>query len=124
MKQVLSGPLTFSSRQRVRKAAEFQQIKQRALKIHSRRLMLMVCASNPEQQARLGVIVTKKTGGAVVRNRWKRKLREYFRNRPEQFSQGSDYLLIVKSKTKGWPTDDVERELNELHRKHQSGARS
>ena len=31
-------------------------------------------------QTRLGITVTKKVGGAVVRNRIKRLVREYFRN--------------------------------------------
>ena len=45
---------------------------------------------------RLGVVASKKTGGAVVRNRSKRLLREAFRLRNELFPAGIDLVIIAK----------------------------
>ncbi|MCJ7674736.1 MAG: ribonuclease P protein component, partial [Sedimentisphaerales bacterium] len=47
---------------------------------------------------RLGVSVGKSCGGAVVRNRVKRLLREVFRQKQGQIPAGFDYLLIVSPK--------------------------
>ena len=48
---------------------------------------------------RLGITVTKKVGGAVVRNRIKRQLREVWRARLEAnaIDAGNDYVLVVRA---------------------------
>jgi ribonuclease P protein component len=44
---------------------------------------------------RLGITVTKKIGGAVIRNRMKRRFREIARDiMPEQAIAGADHVLI------------------------------
>jgi ribonuclease P protein component len=47
-------------------------------------------------EARLGLAVPKGTGGAVVRNRIKRQLREAWRALLPQIPEGQDYVLIVR----------------------------
>lgn len=44
---------------------------------------------------RLGIAVPKKVGGAVVRNRLKRQLKEIWRALPE-VSGGHDYVLVAR----------------------------
>ncbi|HWH22743.1 MAG TPA: ribonuclease P protein component [Allosphingosinicella sp.] len=47
---------------------------------------------------RLGITVTKKIGGAVVRNRMKRRFRALAREiLPEQGLEGADHVLIGRS---------------------------
>lgn len=52
---------------------------------------------SPETQpTRLGVTIPKKTGNAVVRNQWKRLIRESFRTQRGKIPMGYD--LIVRPK--------------------------
>jgi len=48
---------------------------------------------------RLGVTVTRKLGGAVVRNRCKRRLREVFRLRDQTLLADFGYDLVVNAKS-------------------------
>ncbi|MEO1992542.1 MAG: ribonuclease P protein component [Pirellulales bacterium] len=46
---------------------------------------------------RLGLSVSRKIGGAVVRNRWKRHLREAFRQVQEELNPHFDFIIVVRS---------------------------
>lgn len=50
-----------------------------------------------EPEARLGIAVPKKIGGAVTRNRLKRRLRDVWRQLLPQVPAGSDYVLLVRA---------------------------
>jgi ribonuclease P protein component len=50
-----------------------------------------------ETEARLGIAVPKKIGGAVTRNRIKRRLREVWRQLLPDVPGGSDYVLLVRA---------------------------
>lgn len=60
------------------------RIQKGALKTSSAHYLFLVGASalGPNATARLGIVVTKKLGNAVVRNRVKRTARETFRKWP------------------------------------------
>jgi ribonuclease P protein component len=49
-----------------------------------------------EAPAKLGITIPKKTGNAVVRNRWKRWIREAFRTQRDRMPLGTE--IIVKPK--------------------------
>ena len=50
-----------------------------------------------EQEPRLGLAVPKSVGGAVVRNRVKRQLRETWRELAGHVQPGHDYVLVARS---------------------------
>jgi len=70
-------------------------------------------------QVRLGFTATRRIGGAVVRNRAKRRLREAARAlAPEHARAGCDYVFIARggTTTRPWPRllDDMKSALIRL----------
>ena len=71
--------------------------------------------------ARLGITVSRKVGGAVTRNRLKRRIREVFRRHPERGDAGVDLLVIAKPGVGAVSEAIVRREmtaaLDQAHRR-------
>jgi ribonuclease P protein component len=86
------GQYAFTHANRLHKRAEYDQIFQRGAKVVGRHF---VCywVRRGESGSKLGVAVSRKVGKAVVRNRVKRYLREYFRTHRQTFA--SDVALVV-----------------------------
>ena len=62
-------------------AAEFQRVFDAGRRAHGRYLTI-IAAPAPGPDSRIGIVASKKLGGAVVRNRAKRLIREMFRTQP------------------------------------------
>jgi len=85
--------MRFRPAERIRRRAEFQQIYDRGLKVHSRYTTVFLL-SNALGVGRLGIAATRKLGGAVERNRAKRLIREVFRR--NKIAPGFDVVVIPK----------------------------
>ena len=81
---------------RVRKRAEFERIQKGGARVTTRSFVLIVAGRPDEGPARLGITASRKIGGAVVRNRAKRLVREAFRALGELFPTGIDLVVIVR----------------------------
>jgi len=62
-------------------------------------------------QSRLGVVTSKKIGGAVVRSRARRLLRETFRQHQYDFNQPVDMVLVARNSIAGKHFADVEKDF-------------
>lgn len=58
---------------------------------------------------RLGVTVSTKLGGAVVRNRVRRRLREIFRLAQPRMKQGYDVILVARNRAASADYHELER---------------
>lgn len=79
---------------RIRRRREFQRVFEAGRRAHGRYLTI-IAAPAPGPDSRIGIVASKKLGGAVVRNRAKRLIREVFRTQagPER---ASDLVIIPK----------------------------
>jgi ribonuclease P protein component len=85
----------FPSAHRVRRAADFQRAFRRRCGAADGQIVVYGHA-NGLSHARLGLSVSRKVGGAVVRNRWKRLLREAFRLSQQRLPAGVDLIVIPR----------------------------
>jgi len=65
-------------------------------------------------RSRLGITVTRKFGGAVLRNRSKRIVREIFRRNRDAFGVACDFVVNVRTGALERPYGELERELTDL----------
>jgi ribonuclease P protein component len=81
---------------RVRKRAEFDRIQKGGVRVSTRTFVLVLMGREGGGPARLGITASRRIGGAVVRNRAKRLVREAFRACPELFPEGIDLVVIAR----------------------------
>ena len=86
---------TLPPARRIRRRAEFQRVFDAGRRAHGRHLTI-IAAPAPGPDSRIGIVASKKLGGAVVRNRAKRLIREMFRTHPTPES-ASDLVIIPKA---------------------------
>lgn len=78
----------------IRRRAEFKQVYERGIRSHGRFSTIFILPTSRDV-TRLGIAATRKLGGAVVRNRAKRLVRELFRRNPA--APGFDIVVIPKA---------------------------
>ena len=83
---------------RIQSPADFARVYARRASAASGSLVLYACPrEDAAGEARLGLSVSRRIGNAVVRTRWKRRLREAFRMVRPRLPVGTDYVLVVRS---------------------------
>ena len=75
---------------------------------------IMQISRNDGTGFRLGLTVSRKVGGAVVRNRVKRRLREWFRRSKDRFEPASETVVIARASAAGASYHELAAELGRL----------
>lgn len=83
---------SFGRHLRLRTPAEFDRVYKAKVFAADHCLVINACASDLPNP-RLGLSVSKKVGNAVVRNRWKRLIREAFRLERASLPAGVDLVI-------------------------------
>jgi ribonuclease P protein component len=86
--------LTLPKSKRLASNSQFKSVIDRGRRAGDR-ILTVYAAPNSCGYPRLGVSVGRTCGGAVVRNRLKRLMREAFRLGQKQISQEFDYVLMI-----------------------------
>lgn len=82
----------FTRHDRVRRQTDFVRVYANDAFVADDVLVVRGCG-NELDISRLGLSISRKVGSAVVRNRWKRLLREAFRRQRSQLPRGYDFVI-------------------------------
>ena len=114
-------PASFRPRQRLRTRAEFDQVFRRGVRLDGA-LFALIAVRNGRNEHRLGLVVSRRVGGAVARNRARRLLRESFRRLPPVPDDALDLVILVKAGLCARRQPEVEIELQQRLRRLARGS--
>lgn len=80
---------------RIRSGLDFRRAYARRCSVADGTIVVVGC-ENGLTHPRLGLSVSRKVGGAVARNRWKRLIREAFRISQNRLPRGVDLVVIPR----------------------------
>lgn len=90
------GVLLMKKDYRIKKNKEFQDVFQHGKSTANRQFVVYVLDKQDVEHFRIGLSVSKKIGNAVVRNRVKRLIRQFFLEHKEAVDQKKDYVIIAR----------------------------
>lgn len=83
-------------KEKLSKTIEFKKVFSEGIRIEGKNLITFIL-KNDYNFNRLGIIVKKETGKAVIRNKIKRRLKEAFRLANKKLSLGYDIIVLAKN---------------------------
>lgn len=78
------------------------------------RLLVVHFVANAHEHDRYGISTGRRLGGAVVRNRVRRRIREILRSAPHATSQGWDILVVARPASTSASFDELRAALERL----------
>jgi ribonuclease P protein component len=97
---------------RVRESRDFARSRAEARRVNSGLFAIEVLRNR--DRSRLGLVVSRRVGGAVERNRTKRVLREWFRRNRATFPATADVVVIARAGAAEATTREIWAQLDAL----------
>lgn len=110
-------------RDRLRASRDFRRVSREGRRASSQSFVVLVAQrAGATGSARVGLTVSRQVGGAVVRNRVKRRLREWFRTSRLRRSGPVDVVVIARRPAVVLETAELRAELEALGVRAATGA--
>ncbi len=100
----------FQRSERVRTGRDWGRARKARLRVSAEAISISVV---PDTKKKLGVVVGSVVGNAVVRNRIKRVVREYFRLCRDEFPAG-DCVVVIRPRAKGLANKEIREQLGAI----------
>jgi ribonuclease P protein component len=101
---------------RLRSSKDFARVRAQGTHRNSSHFVAQIAPARDRAGRQLGLVVSKRIGGAVQRNRVKRRIREWFRQERAVLSDGSDLVVIARRGAADLTGAEIACELSELLR--------
>ncbi len=86
----------FPAARRLKLSREFKQVREEGRTVRGGLLMFGVLAVEEEKKFRVGLVTSRRLGGATVRNRVRRRLREIVRRNQHVLKDGAWLVVIAR----------------------------
>ena len=103
--------LGFARSQRLKQGRDFARARQEGQRVVLGCLIANWRRLPADATTRLGVVTSKKIGGAVVRNRARRLMREAFRVHQQELTPPVDLVLVARQSIAGRGLAEVEKDF-------------
>jgi ribonuclease P protein component len=90
-------PLRFPKSVRLSQARDFARLRREGTSFHGKLIVLSVLKAETDTPTRIGLITSRRVGGAVVRNRVRRRLREIVRALLPGILPGWDLVIVARA---------------------------
>jgi ribonuclease P protein component len=100
----------FPRRYRIVRGAEYRALYAQGRKLHSESFVLFA-RENALEHHRIGLTVSRRVGGAVIRNRVKRLLREVFRRSRREIPHHYDFVVNARRESRDRDYQALRREF-------------
>jgi ribonuclease P protein component len=112
---IVTKRFSFTYFERIHVQRDFNKVLSAGLKFENKNIKILVYKRNSGQSIRrLGLVTPKRVGGAVVRNRIKRRLREIFRINKHLLAPNLDIIFISKPETALLDYNNLEKTILNL----------
>ncbi len=112
-----SNRATFPKARRLHNRREFQKVYQQGVRISGRLFSVFLLRAEDERPSRVGLTVSKKVGGAVVRNRVKRLFRETVRLNWDLLPERTWAVLHARPPIRDAALGDIQSEWRRMLRR-------
>ena len=105
----------FPRSERLKKSSEFREVFEDGRRVAARGFVCYV-VQREGRGRKFGVAVSRKVGGAVVRNRVKRYLREIYRRSRSELKDGATIVIVARPEASTMSYGECENALGRLFR--------